>query len=40
MPARPRHAPHEHRVKRYRDDAPLFSRSSIEHQTESRRLHV
>ena len=26
---------HEHRVKRYRDDAPLFSRFQIEHQIES-----
>jgi ribonuclease E len=26
---------HEHRVKRYRDDAPLFSRFQIEHQIET-----
>ena len=26
---------HEHRVKRYRDDTPLFSRFQIEHQIES-----
>ncbi len=26
---------HEHRVKRYREDAPLFSRFQIEHQIES-----
>ncbi|MGH8831679.1 MAG: Rne/Rng family ribonuclease, partial [Polaromonas sp.] len=26
---------HEHRVKRYRDDSPLFSRFQIEHQIES-----